>query len=313
MMDPEKLNKYFRGDSSQEEKEEVQLWLEADEKNKTEFMSLRTLYDITLGSLPEPAMQRSNPARKRSRSIIYEWMKIAAAVVITFMVSYFYMNNTGGNEAVEMQTIHVPAGQRAELTLADGTKVWLNALTTLTFPNRFTDSSRKVYLDGEAYFDVKHDKERRFTVNTQKYDINVLGTEFNVTAYKRNGLFETALINGAVEIESSNGLQKLRLSPGDKAYVQDENLVVTSIQDYDTFLWRDGIISFKNERIENILNKLELYYDVDILNEKNSIKDIRYTGKFRTKDGIEHVLNVLKIPTGLTYAKDNDKNQITIN
>lgn len=312
MLDPEKLNKYFRGDSSQEEKEEVQLWIEEDEKNKTEFMSLRTLYDITLGSLPEPAIQQPNPTRKNNRKLVFEWMKIAAAVFITFMVSYFYMNNTEQEEAVEMQTLHVPAGQRAELTLADGTKVWLNALTTLTFPNRFTDSSRKVYLDGEAYFDVKHDKQRQFTVNTQKYDINVLGTEFNVTAYNRNGLFETALINGAVEIESSNGLQKLRLSPGDKAYLQDENLIVAPIQDYDTFLWRSGIISFKNERIENILSKLELYYDVDILNEKHNIKDIRYTGKFRTKDGVEHVLNVLKIPTGLNYTKDSETNQIII-
>lgn len=313
MIDPEKLNKYFRGDSSQQEKEEIQLWIEEDEKNKTEFMSLRTLFDITLGSLPETPMQKSNPALKKGRSLVYEWMKIAAAVVITFMVSYFYMNNTRQNQAVEMQTLHVPAGQRAELTLADGTKVWLNALTTLTFPNRFTDSSRKVYLDGEAYFDVKHDKQRLFTVNTQKYDINVLGTEFNVTAYNKNGLFETALLNGAVEIESSNGQQKLRLNPGERAYTENENLLVTPIQDYDTFLWREGIISLKNERIENILKKLELYYDVEIINKKNSIKDIPYTGKFRTKDGVEHILNVLKIPTKLTYTKDNDKNQITIN
>ena len=308
-MDAEKLNKYFRGDSSQAEKEEVQLWLEKDEKNRREFISLRTLYDITLGVLSEDLEQQQS-IHKRNKDMIFDWMKIAAAVILTFMVSYYYVG--GNNGEVEMQTLHVPAGQRAELTLADGTRVWLNALTTLTFPSQFTKSARKVYLDGEAYFDVKHEDDKKFTVNIGKYNINVLGTEFNVAAYSKKESFETSLIKGAVEIESVNGEKRLLLTPGNKAYLKGNNLAVVPIQDYDLFLWKDGVISFKNERIEDILYKLELYYDVEIYNEKNSIKDIRYTGKFRVKDGIEHVLTVLKIPTGMDYVKDNGDNKIII-
>lgn len=308
-MDAEKLNKYFRGDSSQAEKEEVQLWLEKEEKNRQEFMSLRTLYDVTLELLPEN-LDQQQPTQKKNRNIIFDWMKIAAAVVLTFMVSYYYVGGHSGE--VEMQTLHVPAGQRAELTLADGTKVWLNALTTLTFPSQFTKSARKVYLDGEAYFDVRHDDDKKFTVNVGKYNVNVLGTEFNVTAYSRKESFETSLIRGAVEIEPANGGQRLLLTPGNKACLKGDELVVVPIPDYDSFLWKDGIISFRNERMEDILCKLELYYDVEICNEKNTIKDIRYTGKFRIKDGIEHVLNVLKIPTGMDYVKGNDDNKIII-
>ena len=308
-MDAEKLNKYFRGDSSQAEKEEVQLWLEKDEKNRQEFMSLRTLYDVTLGALPEN-LDQQQPTQKKNKSIIFDWMKIAAAVVLTFMVSYYYVGGRSGE--VEMQTLHVPAGQRAELTLADGTKVWLNALTTLTFPSQFTKSARKVYLDGEAYFDVRHDDDKKFTVNVGKYNVNVLGTEFNVTAYSRKESFETSLIRGTVEIEPVSGGQRLLLTPGNKACLKGDKLVAVPIPDYDSFLWKDGIISFRNERMEDILCKLELYYDVEICNEKNTIKDIRYTGKFRIKDGIEHVLNVLKIPTGMDYVKGNDDNKIII-
>lgn len=308
-MNTEKLNKYFKGDSSQAEKEEVQLWIEENEKNKQEFMSLRTLYDISLGVLPEDLNQQQ-PVHKKNKNIIFEWMRIAAAVVLTFMISYYYVS--GSKEEVEMQTLHIPAGQRAELILADGTKVWLNALTTLTFPSQFTKSARKVYLDGEAYFDVKHDDDKKFTVNIGKYNVNVLGTEFNVAAYSKKELFETSLIRGAVEIETVNGGQRLLLTPGNKACLKGSKLVASPILDYDSFLWRDGIISFKNERIEDIFHKLELYYDIEICNEKNAIKDIRYTGKFRTKDGIEHVLNVLKIPTGMDYIKDSSKNKITI-
>lgn len=316
MINKDLVNKYLAGDASQKEKEAIQLWLESNKKNREEFRSLRILYDISLGSLPE---EKNNPVinREKKRKRLSELLKIAAAILITFTCTYsflqFQKDKHPASGIVAMQTIHVPAGQRAELTLSDSTKVWLNSLTTFIFPSQFTDTGREVYLDGEGYFDVAHDAGRQFKINTHDHVIKVLGTEFNVTAYsKENDFFTTSLIDGAVEINSHNNDQNISLTPGNQAYLKDGRLMVSPIQHYDYFLWKKGIISFNHEQLKDILKKLELYYDIRIENRNKHIENIRYTGKFRTKDGIEHVLNVLQVPTGLHYEKNNEENIIRI-
>jgi len=313
-MKTEQLEKYMAGDSSQEEKEEVQRWLEADEKNRKKFTALRTLYDITLAHLPEEESDSlSVPEKKTSRNLFIEWLKIAAVILITFSCTYYFLKPAQEKEEVVMQTLHIPTGQRAELTLADGTKVWLNSQTTFTFPNHFTTTSREVYLNGEAYFEVAHDQAKPFAVHTKPHDIHVLGTEFNVSAYgNKLGSFELSLIKGSVELVSPESAQTIQLSPGNRVFETENGLITAAISDYNHFLWKKGIISFENERIEDILTKLQLYYDVEIRNGNSSVKDMRYTGKFRTRDGIEHVLNVLRIPTALRYEKDDETNIIRI-
>ena len=292
------------GNASQQEKERVQRWLEADEENRKEFETLRRLYDITLAY---------QPAKKSHVRPLAEWLRIAAAILITVTCSYYFLKPTSTEEAAVMQTLHVPAGQRVELKLTDGTKVWLNSLTTFTFPDRFSATSREVFLEGEAWFEVAHDDAKLFYVHTKSYDIRVLGTEFNVFAYNNEyGTFETSLLKGSLDVVSSDDRQTVRLMPGTRAWASGKHLTTDTISDYNHFLWKKGIISFENERIEDILNKLQVYYEIEIRNENSAVRNMRYTGKFRTKDGIEHVLNVLKIPTGLRYHRDSEANLIRI-
>jgi ferric-dicitrate binding protein FerR (iron transport regulator) len=305
----------MEGDASQEEKEAIQRWMEADEKNRKELMSLRTLYNITVANLPETS-QTVVPPTGRTRRIVTELLKAAAVIFLTFTCTRLFLfpepKDAAVTDGTHTQTLHVPAGQRAELTLADGTKVWLNSQTTLRFPDRFTETSREVVLDGEGYFDVMHDANSPFRVITQEHAVNVFGTEFNVMSYSKNGYFETSLLDGSVEITSDITRQTVSLMPGNCAYTENGELTVSAIEHYERFLWRNGIISFEHERVETLLRKLELYYDVEIVNQNKSIAGLRYTGKFRTKDGIEHVLNVLQVPTGLRYRKDVEKNLIQI-
>ncbi|MDR2919002.1 MAG: DUF4974 domain-containing protein [Tannerella sp.] len=304
------LNKYLAGDASQEEKESIQLWLEADENNQKEFMALRSLYDITLLHLEEKRTEN------RKRKLLVDFLRIAAAILITFTCTYWFLQSRQTTpqpaDATVMQTLHVPAGQRAELTLSDGTKVWLHSLTTFTFPAHFSGAIREVYLDGEGYFDVQHDENRQFKINTSDYFVKVLGTEFNVIAYRKNGYFETSLLKGVVDISSYDEQQNISLTPGKLVYSEKGQLQTTSIRHYDYFLWKKGIISFDHERIEDILKKLELYYDIRIENQNKSITNMRYTGKFRTNDGLKHILDVLQVPTGLQYQKDNENNFVLI-
>jgi ferric-dicitrate binding protein FerR (iron transport regulator) len=312
-MNTEELEKYIAGDASQHEKEDVQRWLETDEMNRREFAALRTLYDLSLAHLPVAATEREVARKKTNPPVWQEWLKIAAAILIGFGCSWYFLKPEQKQDATAMQTLYIPAGQRAELTLGDGTKVWLNSQTTFTFPNRFDAASRDVYLNGEAYMEVAPDAAKPFVVHTKPHEVHVLGTEFNLSAYDNQyHLFELALLKGTVEIFSPGNDQTIRLSPGNRVYEKENRLTTGAISDYNHFLWKKGVISFENERMEDILNRLQLYYDIEIRNSNASVKDMRYTGKFRTKDGIEHVLNVLKIPTGIRYDNDSEMNIIRI-
>ena len=310
-MDIEQLIKYIEGNSTQEEKDAIARWLDQDEKNWDEFLALRKTYDFTLGQLDKTPVKTVSPKEKEKKNIVVELLKIAAVFILSFGCFYLF-NRPEQAEEIVMHTIHVPAGQRAELTLADGTSVWLNAKTTLKYPNRFTYSKREVELDGEAYFNVEHDSRNEFIVHTKQYAVKVLGTEFNVSAYSASESFETSLIKGEVEIFSDKTGESFRLSPNDRAFSENGRLVKAPIQHFSHFLWRNGLISFENEQMESIINKLSLYYDVEIRVEKKEILDLKYTGKFWTKDGIEHVIKVLRIHAKFNYVKDNEQNVITI-
>lgn len=305
----ELLQRYIKGDASEEEKQRIIRWLEESPENMHEYMALRKLYDISVWHADTCPVNRQTQ-KVYLRRIIVETLKIAAILLIGFAGAWHLFSRQP--DAPSMQTVHVPSGQRAELTLSDGTKVWLNARSTLIFPSHFNDRNRKVQLDGEGYFTVTRNEAAPFTVQTARYDIRVLGTEFNVKAYKDSPLFETALLKGSVVVETPDRKQTLRLQPNQIASAHNGQLSTASIPDYNYFRWKDGIFCFENETIENLIEKIQLYYDVKIEVKNTALLPYRYSGKFRIKDGIEHVLKVLQLKHNFTYTKNEDLNLITI-
>ncbi len=304
------LQLYIEGKASQKEKEEITKWLEADERNMQYFLTLRCIYDVTYWS----DVDSDFPKKEKKYKIFYQILTIAASFLLLLGCYHFmYLSQLKPDEPViSMQTIYVPEGQRAEITLIDGTKVWLNARTSLTFPNQFIGLERKVELDGEAYFEVNRDETKQFIVDMKNYQINVLGTEFNVKAYHQNNRFETALINGSIEVLSNITNEKIFLKPNQKVSVENGQFVKTALPNLDSFLWKEGIIAFENESVKEIFEKLQLYYNIQIDMKNPKIPEEHYTGKFRTKDGIEHVLKVLQLRHQFEYIKDNDSNTIVI-
>lgn len=314
-MNQELLNKYIAGDATPEEKEEVARWLDTDKKNMKEFLALRKLYDISIWQQEFAPVAKDNLSlgnkRWTLRSASFELAKVAAIFILAFTIVYSFLINED-NDSAKMQTIFVPPGQRAELTLTDGTKVWLNAKTTFTFPDKFTANNRRVTLDGEGYFDVTKNPEKPFIVNTERYDIKVLGTEFNVTAYSGSSVFETSLLKGAVEVFSPAKETKVSLEPHMRTYEENGILKKDTIEHENYFLWKEGLICFYDEPVDKMIEKLQLYYDVKIDVQNKTLLNNRYSGKFRTKDGVEHVLKVLQLNNKFSYEKDNDRNLITI-
>lgn len=151
-------------------------------------------------------------------------------------------------------------------------------------------------------------------METSKCNVKVLGTEFNVLAYAEDSVWETSLLKGAVEIQLSDpSAGVLKLEPNTMASLKGTRLVKGRIKEPDYFLWREGLLCFNDISVRDMIGKLKLYYGVDIVVNNTSIFKNRYTGKFRTKDGVEHVLKVLRLNNRFTYTKDDENNVITIN
>ncbi|WP_129698438.1 FecR family protein [Parabacteroides goldsteinii] len=309
-MDDKLLQLYFEGRTTDEQSRSITEWLDADEANMKYYQHLCRLYEINLWD-EQPVTVSVSRSKVKSRRFVLEFLKIAAVFALGFL-----LNNRMNipDKDIFMQTVQVPAGQNAQVTLADGSKVWLNAGSTLHFPTRFPGKERLVNLEGEGFFEVQANKEKPFIVSTTSYTIKALGTTFNVNAYKKSKDFETSLLTGKVEVADHAGKQTILLSPNNRVVLEGNKLKTLPIQDSEYFLWREGIICF-NEPLSEVLKKLELYFDVKIeVNNKRVLQNEQHCiGKFRSRDGLEHILEVLQLTSHFSYKKDDEKNLVTIN
>ena len=310
-MNKDILYKFFEGNASFEEEAAVKQWREESAENRLAFLKERKLFDAMLLLGNEEIIKNGKKRFSINLSSLRtELIKIAAVVAITLGGSYFYYQSSLEKELMAMQTITVPAGQRINITLVDGTNVWLNARTSLSYPVKFGKNNRQVVLDGEAYFDVTKDKSKPFIVQTDNYNVEVLGTQFDVNAYSETGEFETTLMSGSVKVASaSDSTQKITLKPNNKVYLQDGKLHVTAVDDYNPYRWKEGLICFKNETFTSIMKDFEKYYGLTIQVKNKNVFKYVYTGKFRQTDGIDYALRVLQKDIKFTYQRD-DENQI---
>ncbi|MDR2950328.1 MAG: FecR family protein [Prevotella sp.] len=311
-MEDEVLFRYIKGEASSQEKKSVILWIHETEENKQKFREYRRLYDILAWQKKGTSVSIKRLHLKPAH-LFTNILKIAAVFIFGFGLSYFFRNTKGSEQEVLYQTLNVPTGQRAELILADGTNVWLNANSSITFPTKFDAENRIVTLKGEAYFDVQKKPEQPFLVRSGDYTIRVLGTQFNVQAYPQNPAFEADLIEGSVEIlKAGDNNKPITLNPGSKVRIEGGKYAVSSITDYDYYLWKEGLICFDDIILNDLFKQLELYFDIKINIKDRSLLIHKYTGKFRTKEGIEHILKTLQLSNDFKYHKNEKENSIEI-
>lgn len=307
-MDRLKLHRFFSGDTTIEEGMEIKAWVESSKENEQLFYKERKLFDaITLhGHAPVPQRQPQRPQR-----VFVKWLKVAAIVTLTLALNHLYQVYQEQEAFTSMNTISVPAGQRTHVTLPDGTHVWLNARTTLQYPTHFSRKRRTVHLEGEAFFDVTSNPKKPFIVQAGDYHIEVLGTQFDVEAYPDMEAFETTLMKGSVKVSSPQ--QSILLKPKHKVYMKEGQLHVASVEDFDPYRWKEGLICFKDEQFPVIMKEFEKYYGIRIrINNPNVLK-FSYTGKFRQADGVDYALRVLQRDIHFAYQKNNDEELIYIN
>lgn len=316
--------KYFEHTITPEEKNRLFSGMETDEKLKIEFATIQNIRSLTTllpakedqidgvrGLLDFKQAKKKKSYTLPVKHIIGYAVAVCAAVLLTWTVT---IGIDDGEEslAIEYEEVSAPSGQRVLVKLHDGTTVWLNAHSTLRYPNQF-GKERIVELDGEAFFEVKEDRKKPFVVTTDKLNIEVLGTHFNVHAYKGRDEFRISLLEGAVQIYDRKDESKmLFLNPNEQAELIENKLIKTTFSNTDFLLWREGVYAFDDVTFGDLIKKLEFYYDITIEVRNQNINKYRYSGKFRQRDGVESVLHTLQKVHYFRFVKDDALNKITI-
>lgn len=307
------LHKYFRGDTSTEEEKRILDWVDESEENRKALHKERLLFDIAL--FTDLKKEKRERTAKGARILpILKWSARVAAIVIVVVSSTYLWKEFQYNKVAQMQTISVPAGQRAQITLADGTKVWLNAQSTLVYASNFGRHERNVELDGEAYFEVTANKEIPFNVITETNQVRVVGTHFNVCAYGGSHEFEATLVEGIVDIYAKGIQQPLaRLEKSEVFTSVNGKYKKTVLPSYDYLRWKDGLYCFDDAPFGMLLGRLEKYYKVKIIVQNPQVLNYRCTGKFKEQDGVEHVLKVIQKDHKFNYKMSAERDSIFIN
>ena len=316
-MDDELLIAYFKGEVSDEEAQQITEWIEAKIEHQRYYQQLCRLFEVSywIEDIPEQT-EVAFPKKTKAlpwKHYVISFMKVAAIFVLGFAL-HFFLNWQKTTHHELHHHMHVPTGQHVEIRLADGSKVWLNSGSTLTFPSKFNGKKRMVELDGEGFFEVKSDKEHPFIVSTSKYQVKAVGTSFNIYDYQDSPQFEAALLNGKVEVTTNAKKSSVViLTPNQRAALCQGVLKVKPIENANNYLWRKGILYF-NEPLLEVFDKLQEYYDIEfqIRNSSLTRKSPYCTGKFRAKDGLEHIIRVLKETNHFDYQIDYESKKIII-
>jgi transmembrane sensor len=192
--------------------------------------------------------------------------------------------------AVEYNTLTTPRGGEYQLVLPDGTKVWLDAASSITYPVAFTGNSRRVKLTGQGYFEVAKNKEKPFYVDVNQTEIKVLGTHFNISAYDDDGKNTTTLLEGSVQVTKNNKIAMLK--PGQQAVIVkgSDNIAVSEADIEDAMAWKNGYFIFNDDDIRGIMRKVSRWYDVDV-DFQRDFSDQHFGGTFYRSKSINELLD----------------------
>ena len=206
-------------------------------------------------------------------------------------------------DEIRFNELEVPRGGEYKVRLADGTLVYLNSATRMKYPVKFDEKERKVYLSGEAYFEVAKDPERPFFVEMEGVEVRVYGTSFNVNTHQE-GNIQTVLVKGSIGVKVlSSGMESV-IRPGQMAEFKQGNTKV-DVKDVNVAVytdWKDGIFRFENQRLEDILAVLSNWYDMNVFYQTVSVKELHFSGYMERYKDVSVILEAITLSTGVTFS-----------
>jgi ferric-dicitrate binding protein FerR (iron transport regulator) len=347
------ITNVLEGNSTPDERRILTEWVRLSESNRKEFEQSEAIWNaLEINKNQENfdydkgfarfmrSISKSQSIQPLKRSTIWSgfFVRIAASILLVLgssLVTYLIVNKQ--SDEVAYFELTTPKGSQTQIALTDGTKIWLNAESKLRYPSKFTGETRTVYLEGEAFFNVKKDPEHPFVVHTADIKVKALGTSFNVKAYPGEGSIETTLVNGVVIVEGAKTEKKLgmsiKLTPNQKAtfiktkgklLINDseakeltksgnsliterkESLIVTKKVNTELYTsWVENRLIFENEPFESIALKLERRYGAAIRFRNDRYKSVRFSGKF-PEISIDRALKALQYASPFDYEIKHD-------
>jgi len=319
-MDYNQLSKFFAGELTPEEKKTLLASFHADEEQLDEAAKLKNSWvaaQLTYAPADREIAQegwekfRANINRQKYRYL--SWWRVAAAAVLTgviFAASFYagYSVRKAEPMVTAYHTLSIPAGQYAQLTLSDGSEIWLNSRSKLVYPERFTSATREIQLEGEGLFKVASNKKQPFVVKTETMDVIATGTQFNVLAYPDDNAVAITLIEGVVKLNSNaNGIDYQTKIGQLTVYDKSKNHI--SAQDINTdtqISWIYGEYQFKETTLEEITRRLERIYNVVFVFQNEALKQKQFTGTFYNHQSIETILQLIMTSGKMQYTIERD-------
>ncbi|WP_293709824.1 FecR domain-containing protein [uncultured Parabacteroides sp.] len=283
------------------------IWSLKDQLRFSDKQEIEMAYARFMSGLQEKEV-KVEISRKRPVSI--SWMKYAAVIVLIGLLStnlYFLSQE----QPSSMNIVEVPNGQRASLTLSDGTKVWLNSHSKFSYPAQFSSRKRNVSLEGEGFFEVAHNEKAPFVVHANLLQVKVLGTKFNVRVYNEEPSSIT-LAEGKVEVATNDNEHKVTLRPNEQViYSKDGGLVVNKIVNASLVKsWTVGEAAYISKQLIDIVVDLERRFNVHITVKDQELNTELFTCRFKETARINQILTLLKNTHKLDYQIQGDHIQI---
>ena len=327
----ELLAKHFSGETTLDEEKVITTWLHEDPMNKEQFDEMKTIWNNTIPSNSnwdiDAAWKNlstktiSETRRFSIPSFTYATTRTRyaniAAIFLVIICGYFLLNHSGiFNQKENIRWIEkvTSAGEKAEIILPDKSKIILNGSSKLKYPSRFESTKRVVELEGEAYFEVAHNPALPFIVHSGNISTTVLGTKFNVSAYKNEKNISVSLIEGKVKVskKESNEEQPIIILQPDQQFVYSREAKVSTVKQFDvdkTIGWKDNILNFDDEPLDEVFARLNRAYEIKFELTAKSFKDFKVTANFLKESGIT-IAEVLQKLTGLKANIMKENNEV---
>lgn len=329
-MDIDKLlADYLRGELSDDDRKTIEQWLDEDPEHKTHLDSLAEVWKLPLQYTPLPntdserqqLWSRLNPENKdelpavRRHSFTKTVMKYAAALVLaSSLVTALYTFRTATHvpQVVTLTERTNPLGQKSRIQLPDGSRVWLNAGSSLSYSSDFGSVNRRLQLEGEAFFEVKKDTRLPFEVVTDRMVVTALGTSFNVNAFHNSK--KVALRTGKVKVQCLGtpepSCSEIYLNPGEMASLNGD-FEITKFHHSDPFDWKDGRLTFHHASYNEVIDVLGRWYNVRIETTGKLDKEWDYSGTFEN-EVLENVLESLAFSEKINYEIHGSQVEINL-
>lgn len=316
-MQEQNIIKYIKGEADTAERKLVIEWIRKDIKNQKRYNILKANYvasNLDSLNVSDMDLRHTRFMAKRTK----KRKRYLAAVVASVLLPIIVWQLTVPKDAVSPNTVDLYGqdeinvatghGNHKKVVLPDGSTITLNAESSLTYPEKFSDSIRQVTLIGEAFFDIKKDISKPFIVNTEDITIKVLGTSFNVKSYPEDKRTETTLVTGKVEIFQQKIEKPIILTPSQRAVFDKEknSVKLDKVDSEDIIAWREGKLVFDQTPLKQVVSDLNRKYDVEFVIRSDTLLQYKYTGEFNNLS-LEEVLELLKISSPIDYKLVNNK------